>query len=373
MQNACNDNKNCLSDIFSEKKDNNAPFKLFLALQGGGSHGAFEAGVIQALQEDGILPHVKGISGVSAGAFNAAPLSYALNAGKPEMAPGLLVKAWNEVAHDSHSTSIAHSLARVASHFVPFLEKPVQYPNLPQKHVKNLESLGQLVHLAQVFGVITQSGDIKNRMNEIVPDWDVIQDGEIETIIGATQIERKGSKTLMHEKLFRNQEIDADAIAASATLIGTHVKGGKEYVDGGYTTNPPLQPALDGGYSDIIIIMLSRQPDVPLTPKTQKEQFNGLDFLHDEVYNEIEALRQSGKINVHVIEMEHEPHWDATSKMNSEPKWINDLYIRGLEAGRKWALENAQHIGKQSTFRPDVPSVEKCEKCDLDKRPFSVA
>ena len=48
-----------------------------LALQGGGSHGAFTWGVLDALLEDGRLTF-EGISGTSAGAMNAVALAHGL-------------------------------------------------------------------------------------------------------------------------------------------------------------------------------------------------------------------------------------------------------------------------------------------------------
>ena len=55
-----------------------------LALQGGGSHGAFTWGVLDALLEDGRLGF-EGISGSSAGAMNAVAMAHGLAqaAGKP--------------------------------------------------------------------------------------------------------------------------------------------------------------------------------------------------------------------------------------------------------------------------------------------------
>jgi NTE family protein len=50
------------------------PKRLSLALQGGGAHGAFTWGVLDALLEDGRLDF-DGISGASAGAINAIALA----------------------------------------------------------------------------------------------------------------------------------------------------------------------------------------------------------------------------------------------------------------------------------------------------------
>ena len=50
------------------------PLLVDLALQGGGSHGAFTLGVLDRLLEESRL-RIEAISGTSAGAMNAAPLA----------------------------------------------------------------------------------------------------------------------------------------------------------------------------------------------------------------------------------------------------------------------------------------------------------
>ena len=54
-----------------------------LALQGGGSHGAFTWGVLDRLLEEPWL-RIDGISGTSAGAMNAVVLTSGYEAGGPE-------------------------------------------------------------------------------------------------------------------------------------------------------------------------------------------------------------------------------------------------------------------------------------------------
>ncbi|WP_148293833.1 patatin-like phospholipase family protein, partial [Azospirillum sp. B4] len=71
-----------------------------LALQGGGSHGAFTWGVLDRLLEDGRLD-VEGISGTSAGAVNGALLAYGLLTGGPEAARDLLHRLWRRMAKSS--------------------------------------------------------------------------------------------------------------------------------------------------------------------------------------------------------------------------------------------------------------------------------
>lgn len=359
----------CLTSLFSAHNDNNGADnpRIFLAMQGGGSHGAFTAGVIEALHEADILKHITGMSGTSAGAFNAAPLSYALNSGKPELAVPLITKAWKEIAENSTTLSILHNFARASSMIMPHIWRPARYPNLPQEHVDLLDNAG---HVGQAFGLMSQPGDIRKRMSGVVPDWNVIKNGHIKTVIGATEVSHEGGQKIFSEKHFNNHEIDADAVAASATLIGTHRKDRKNYVDGGYTSNPPLTPALDGNYTDVLAIMLSEEPEGPITGKTQSEQINGVSFLHDEVYGELALLAHGSNRHTHVIQMTHEDHWNETSKMNSEGKWIADLYNRGLEAGREWVARHKNDLGKRTTYKPQIAP---CQECALDKPECAVA
>jgi predicted acylesterase/phospholipase RssA len=62
-----------------------------LILQGGGALGAFECGVVRAMEEKGIYPDI--VAGVSIGAFNAAII-----AGNPKNSTAALEAFWNELA-----------------------------------------------------------------------------------------------------------------------------------------------------------------------------------------------------------------------------------------------------------------------------------
>ena len=68
-----------------------------LALQGGGAHGAFTWGVLDALLEDGELVF-DGISGASAGAMNATVLAQGLMQGGRDGAREALQAFWQAVA-----------------------------------------------------------------------------------------------------------------------------------------------------------------------------------------------------------------------------------------------------------------------------------
>ena len=71
--------------------------RVNLALQGGGSHGAFTWGVLERLLEDDRLD-IDGVSGTSAGALNAAILVQGLAEGGREGAIRALGRLWRDVA-----------------------------------------------------------------------------------------------------------------------------------------------------------------------------------------------------------------------------------------------------------------------------------
>ena len=68
-----------------------------LALQGGGSHGAFTWGVLDKLLEDGRL-EIEAVSGASAGAMNAVVLAYGTMLGGRDGARQALKDFWSAVS-----------------------------------------------------------------------------------------------------------------------------------------------------------------------------------------------------------------------------------------------------------------------------------
>ena len=73
------------------------PVLIDLALQGGGSHGAFTWGVLERLLEEPWL-RIAGISGTSAGAMNAAVLAHGWTEGGAKGARTALEKFWQRVS-----------------------------------------------------------------------------------------------------------------------------------------------------------------------------------------------------------------------------------------------------------------------------------
>ena len=76
---------------------------ISLALQGGGSHGAFTWGVLDALLEDGRL-EIDGISGTSAGAMNAIALGHGFATAQNSKATAGTTPGAREAAREAMAT-----------------------------------------------------------------------------------------------------------------------------------------------------------------------------------------------------------------------------------------------------------------------------
>ncbi|MFP4314437.1 MAG: patatin-like phospholipase family protein [Alphaproteobacteria bacterium] len=328
-------------DRFNSKatNDNQKP-RILLAFQGGGSHGAFAAGVINALEENGILADVQGVIGTSAGANNAACVGYALNKGDTALATQLSATLWNKIGAEGDKISHLKSFARAASF--------TQYPNLPQSFVSQMNLASQT---GTMLGAKSQAGHVRDHIDDVIKDWDVIQNGSIPVVIGAT-LKARGS---LIEYNFTNPDIDEDAIAASSCISGVHMKDGMPFIDGGYMKNPPLHGAFDESrYSDVLAIMLNPLPDA-VRPQLQKDvQHITYDFIGPEVYRELAYMKENSDLNIHAIGMEFEPHWDQTSKLNFVSRWVGELYGRGYQAGLDWVKAHKNDLGVRSSFNPDI-------------------
>lgn len=348
---AANDNPK--TDTLSEPR-------ICLALQGGGSHGAYEWGALQALHEKDLLKYVKGLYGASAGALNAVALSYGLNKNDPDLAMDLVNKIWEGVAQTGQSMDLTKTFTQF---MFPFLSSPFkpQYPNLCPTELSQGQNWLSMMASA---GMNYQTSDIKKRLKDTIPDWDIIRKGSIETVIGVTKpVTYKGS-TYMQEVLVSNSDLTPDWVTASATIIGTHKIARALYVDGGYTNNPPL-PSNDqsGKYTDLVALMVSERPEGRLVPDLQRNNVNHESFLYDEPWHELEHIRQSGAMHVHVSALEKAPHWNQTSKMNSDPRFLEDLRQRGYRDGLKLAAKLETDLGKRSSFNPEIadhaPSLQR--------------
>ena len=226
------------------------PDRLNLALQGGGAHGAFTWGVLDALLENRDI-EFEGLSGSSAGAMNAVVLANGWMKGGREGARQALADFWTAVAKqmpwemmtrgkgDAISLSPASkALASWAGYFSPSQLNPLA-----------LNPLRDLL-LRQVDFVQLRARS------------------PFKLFVGTTQANTGKLR------IFRETELTVDVLLASACLPKIHhpvTIDGEPYWDGGYAANPAVYPLFyDCEAHDVLLVLLS-----PLkrerTPQTKQE------------------------------------------------------------------------------------------------------
>jgi NTE family protein len=213
--------------------------QLNLALQGGGAHGAFTWGVLDALLEDPSVAFGT-ISGTSAGAVNAVALASGLATGGREGARTTLKRIWTGVVDASVPDAVK---------FNPLLA-------VPWATLANSNALAQMATLFSPYDLnplgidplrklLTAELDITSLRNEPGP----------ELLIAATDV------ATGRARLFRRAEISIDAVLASACLPTLHHAveiDGRAYWDGGFSANPDiLTLAAESPIADTLIVQLS--------------------------------------------------------------------------------------------------------------------
>ena len=218
------------------------PRRLSLALQGGGSFGAFTWGVLDRLLEDGGC-EFDAISGASVGAVNAALLACGLIVDGREGARKLLARFWNRVTKEASFRSLM-----LVGGFSP---------------------AGSSV----AFGQTLQSGrfdpydlDPLRRALQKDIDFDALRASVCpRLLVAATRIRDGG------QKIFRNAEITADTLLASTCPPMVHCAveiDGESYWDGGYSGNPPVVGLVqESDATDVLVVQVTPARDhyVPIT------------------------------------------------------------------------------------------------------------
>ena len=321
--------------------------RIAVALQGGGSHGAFTWGVLDRLLEEPSF-EIVGISGTSAGAMNAGILADGLRRGGPSQARLALRHYWEDVGrlpgfanlslpsgaqrtwHLDHNPLYlwADMLTRIWS---PYQTNPPNYNPLRQLLERiDFEGLRQDADAARVF-------------------------------ICATNV-RTGLR-----RVFQNAELSLDVLLASACLpqIYQAVQIGEDfYWDGGYTGNPALAPLyLRTDATDVIVVGINpiERATVPQTARgiidrIDEISFNSTFMLELSAIAFVEDLMRSATVQAplrllyaHGIGDEALGVFGASSKMNNEWGFLRHLHEIGWRSADRWLAENLEAVGVRST------------------------
>src|SRR5579883_1099398 len=240
-----------------------APLLIDLALQGGGSHGAFTWGVLdRLLEEDGL--QIEGISGTSAGAMNAAVLAYGHARQGAQGARLALDAFWRRVADAARYSPLQRSpidilLGRWTMDYSPAFVACDLAARLVSPYDLNPWGLNPL---AQILAECC--------------DFSALRSAAIRLFVTATNVQTGRGR------VFRNAEITPEVLLASAclpTLFQAVEIENEAYWDGGYSGNPTMTPLIRECASQDTILVAINPVHRPGTPRSAREILNRLNEI----------------------------------------------------------------------------------------------
>lgn len=330
------------------------PLLVDLALQGGGSHGAFTWGVLDRLLEEPWL-QLDGISGTSAGAMNAAVLADGFTLGGPAGAKAALERFWQRVAK--------------AAQFSPLQRGPLDVL-LGRWTLDSSPAFIGLDLLARMFSPYDLNPGGANPLRGILEesiDFGRLAASPIKLFITATNV-RTG-----RGRVFRNADVTQDVLLASAclpTMFQAVEIEGDAYWDGGYAGNPTITPLVRELKSDDTILVQINPVERPGTPRTASEILNRLNEVSFNAtllkeLRMIALLRQvadpgSGEgavwaaMRIHRITSPMMIELGHSSKLNAEWAFLTMLRDEGRRAAGEFLGAHAGDLGRVSSLDLDA-------------------
>ncbi|MBV8500934.1 MAG: patatin-like phospholipase family protein [Paucibacter sp.] len=328
---------------------------LNLALQGGGAHGAFTWGVLDALLEDG-QTEFDGISGASAGAMNAVVLAQGLMEGGRDGARAALERFWHDVAAAApKGLTVEEGRAVDAAPVVKLMMQWAQYLTPAQMNPLGLDPLGDVVRKQIDFEKLRRASPVK-------------------LFVAATRV--KTGK--LH--IFRNAHLSAEALLASACLPTIHapvVIDGEAYWDGGYAGNPAVFPLFYECHSpDTLLVLLnplerSKMPTTAdaIADRVAEVGFSAAFLREMRMFALLQSQlpkrwlgfslgimeRRLRKARFHLIDGGHALlGYDPDTKLTAGLQFFERLRELGHRHGKAWLSAHSAAVGKTS-------SVDICE------------
>ena len=320
-----------------------------LALQGGGSHGAFTWGVLDRLLEEDWL-QVEAVSGSSAGAMNAAVLADGWAEGGPAGARAALDAYWERVAQ--------------AAMFSPLQRTPLD--RLLGRWTLDYSPVFVAFDLAsRLFSPYDLNPRGFNPLTTILAqsiDFNRLARSPIKLFITATNVHTGRGR------IFRNTELSPEVLLASAclpTMFQAVEIDGEPYWDGGFAGNPTITPLVrESAAQDTILVQIN--PRVrPGTPRTAPEILNRLNEVsfNAPLMKELRMIALmrhvadpgSGEgarwasMRTHRIMTEMMTQLGYSSKLNGEWAFLMMLRAEGRRVADEFLATRGDDLGRRST------------------------
>lgn len=338
----------------AEQGSNGEPLLIDLALQGGGSHGAFTWGVLDRLLEEDWMT-IEGISGTSAGAMNAAVLAAGMASGGRETAREMLGAFWRKTAE--------------AARFSPFQRSPLDHMTGNWSLDRSPAFIATEL-MARIVSPYTFGGAGANPLRDILCEminFPGLATGPVKLFITATNVHTGQGR------VFRNHEITADVLLASACLPSMYQAveiDGDAYWDGGYAGNPTMTPLIRECEShDTFLVQINPVTRVE-TPRTSREISSRITEIafNAQLLKELRMMallrkvidpgngeaRKWKEMRIHRITSDVLVDLGQTSKLNAEWSFLQMLFEEGRKAAIAFGQAHLKDVGVRSTFDIDT-------------------
>ena len=326
------------------------PLLIDLALQGGGSHGAFTWGVLDRLLEEDWLT-VEAISGTSAGAMNAAVMAYGHMQGGADGARAALGSFWQRVSK--------------AATLSPLKRGPLDV--LLGRWTLDTSPAYLAMDIAtRMFSPYDLDFGMPNPLEAVLAetvDFDALAAAPIKLFITATNVHTG------RPRVFRNADVTPAALMASACLPQMFQAveiDGQAYWDGGYSGNPTMTPLINECVSDDTIIIGINPVQRPGIPKSARDILNR---LNEVAFNAVllkelqmmallrevsdpgsEKTAHWARMRVHLVRSAMLAELGASSKLNAEWEFLTMLRDEGRRAADAFLAEHGPALGQRSTL-----------------------
>ncbi len=334
---------------------------LNLALQGGGSHGAFTWGVLDALLQDPGID-IEGISGTSAGAMNAVALAhgFARSVGKSKLQAR--ESARESLADFWHGIVAMGALGQVQRAPLDLLFGLAGGESSPAGQWADAMTRAWAGALSPYQSNPMDMNPLRDFVERQIDFERLAQFDAIKLFVVATHVSSGRAE------VFTGQRLTAAVVMASACLPmmfqAVEIEG-ENYWDGGYAGNPAIHPLIYQCQSpDILLVQINpiKRDKLPtsavdILDRLNEISFNAVLVAEMRAIEFVKRLLAEGKLDpaqykdvlLHRIDgAEVLEQLGAATKLSTDASLIHALHDLGQIHARQWLSGHRADLGVRS-------------------------
>ena len=340
-----------------------SPAPINLALQGGGTHGAFTWGVLDALLEDGRIAF-EGISGTSAGAMNAIAMAHGFaqahhhgHDDPRETAREALDSFWNGVIKMGSMAAAQRNVFDIAFGSSGLMGSAAG------DWLSNLAN--EWTHTLSPYDINPLDLNPLRDFLERQIDFEQLHHAhELKVFVVATHV------ATGRAEIFTGKRLSAKAVMASACLplaFRAVEIDGENYWDGGYSGNPAIHPLIyHCAARDVLLVQINpmRCDTLPtssaqIMDRASEITFNAGLIAEMRAIDFVKRLLAEGKLDpahykdvlLHRIDGGAALQaYSGASKMSTSGLLIHELRDLGVSTAKTWLQHKFHALGVQSSI-----------------------